>query len=149
MRRIAVIGTTGSGKTTLAHLISERLGIPHVELDALNWEPGWTEAPIAAFRERVAGALSGEAWVVDGNYSKVRDIVWSRAEALVWLDYPLPLILWRLVGRTFRRVAAQEELWGGNQESLRTALLSRDSLLIWALKSHGSDRFLPRFRPDP
>jgi adenylate kinase family enzyme len=136
MRRIAVIGTTGSGKTSLAHLISERLGIPHVELDALNWEPGWKEAPIATFRERVARALSADAWVADGNYSKVRDIVWSRADTLVWLDYPLPLILRRLVGRTFRRVTSQEELWSGNRESLRTALFSRDSLLIWALKTY-------------
>jgi adenylate kinase family enzyme len=136
MRRIAVIGTTGSGKTTLAHMISERLGVPHVEPDALNWEYGWKEAPIAAFRQRVAGALSAEAWVADGNYSKVRDIVWSRADILVWLDYPLPLILWRLVGRTFRRVTAQEGLWSGNRESLRTALLSRNSLLIWALKTY-------------
>src|SRR5215210_7176988 len=81
-RRISVVGTTGSGKTTLARQLSQRLVIPHVELDALYWEPNWVGAADPVFRERVEGALRGEAWVVDGNYSRVRDIIWSRAEAV-------------------------------------------------------------------
>ena len=90
-RRIAVVGTSGSGKTTLAHRLAERLGIPHVELDALHWGPNWTPVAADLFRERVAQALSGEAWVVDGNYSRVRDIIWTRADTLVWLDYSWPV----------------------------------------------------------
>src|SRR5437016_1896693 len=80
--RIVVIGTSGSGKTTQARHLSERLGIPHVELDALHWVPGWTEAPTDALRERVTEALAGDAWLVDGNYSVVRDIVWPRADTV-------------------------------------------------------------------
>lgn len=140
-RRIAVIGTTGSGKTTLAQRISERLGIPHVELDALHWGPNWGEAPLDVFRERVEGALTGDTWVIDGNYSVVRDIIWSRAETIVWIDYALPLILWRLIWRTLRRIATQEELWNGNREDWRS-LFGRDSLITWALGSH------PRHRRD-
>ena len=136
LRRIAVVGTTGSGKTTLARQLSERLGLPHVELDALHWDADWTAAPVEVFRERTAAALSGDAWVVDGNYGKVRDIVWSRADTLVWLDYDLPLILWRLVRRTFRRVVTQEELWNGNRERWRDQLLSRDSLFLWVLQTY-------------
>ena len=111
-RRISVIGTSGSGKTTTASQIARRLGIPHVELDALHWEADWTPATLDVFRKRVAQALGGDAWAVDGNYSKVRDIVWNRADTVVWLDYGLPVILWQLVHRTLRRSLTQEELWG-------------------------------------
>src|SRR5436853_4183216 len=96
-QRLVVIGTSGSGKTPLAGEIARRLALPHVELDALHWEPNWTEAPLERFRQRVEAAILGDRWVVDGNYnSKVRDLVWSRAEVLVWLDYPLSLIMMRL-----------------------------------------------------
>jgi adenylate kinase family enzyme len=136
VRRIGVVGTTGSGKTTLARQLAARLGYPHVELDALHWESNWIEAPLEVFRERTARALGGETWVVDGNYSKVRDIVWSRADTIVWLDYLLPVIMWRLVWRTARRVITQEELWNENRERLSTQLFSRDSIFWWALTTY-------------
>ncbi len=86
-RKIVVIGSTGSGKTTLALRISEQLQIPHIELDALYWGPNWTETPQDIFREKVAVALAGDEWVVDGNYTKTYDIVWGRADTIIWLDY--------------------------------------------------------------
>jgi len=134
-QRIAVVGTTGSGKTTLAYRLAKLLGVAHVELDALHWGPNWTPPPIPVFRERIAQALRGDRWVVDGNYSRVRDIVWGRADTVVWLDYALPLIMGRLVWRTIRRIVTQEELWSGNREYLR-AQLSRDSILLWALQTY-------------
>ncbi len=138
-QRISVVGTTGSGKTTLARQISQRLAIPHVELDALHWQPNWTEVSLDIFRDRTQQALSSNRWVVDGNYSKVRDIVWSRADTVVWLDYTLPVIMTRLLRRTFRRVVLQEELWSGNRETLQLAL-SRDSILLWALRTYKKKR---------
>ncbi len=135
-RRIVVIGTTGSGKTTLARQLAERLGVPHVELDTLHWEPNWTMAPLETFRERVAQALQGEAWVVDGNYSKVRDIVWSRADMIIWLDYPFRVILARLIRRTLRRLITREELWNGNRERWREQFFSRESLFLWMLRTY-------------
>lgn len=136
MQRIAVIGTTGSGKTIMAREISAHTGFPCVELDALFWGPNWSETPRELFRERVDLALRGGVWVVDGNYSKVRDIVWGRADTLVWLDYPLWLILWRLLLRTTRRVFSGEALWDGNRESFRGAFFSRKSLFMWALQTY-------------
>jgi len=135
-QRISVVGTSGSGKTTTASQIAQRLGIPHVELDALHWEADWTPANLDIFRQRVAQALDGDAWTVDGNYSRVRDIVWERADTVVWLDYGLPVIMWQLVRRTLRRTLTQEKLWGGNRESLGRALFSRDSILLWALQTY-------------
>jgi adenylate kinase family enzyme len=130
------VGTSGSGKTTTAGQVARRLNIPHIELDALHWEPNWTEAPIEVFRARVTQALNSEAWVVDGNYSKVRDIVWGRADTVVWLDYALAVIMWQLLHRTVRRSVTQEELWSGNRESLSKALFSRESILLWALQTY-------------
>jgi adenylate kinase family enzyme len=135
MKRIAVIGSTGSGKTTLARRIGAILGIPHIELDALHWQPNWTPTSGEAFRGAVDDATCGERWVIDGNYSAVRDIVWPRADALVWLDYPLPLIMSRLARRTADRIVRKTELWSGNRERLGNAL-SRDSLFLWALQYH-------------
>jgi len=135
-RRIVVVGTSGSGKTTMARRLADGLGVPHVELDSLHWGPGWTPSPTEEFRRQTARALAGEAWTVDGNYSKVRDVVWSRADTLVWLDYALPVVLWRVVSRTNLRIVKREELWHGNRESFRTSFLSRDSIILWALTTY-------------
>jgi adenylate kinase family enzyme len=135
-RRINVIGSTGSGKTTMARLLAERLGLPHVELDALHWGPNWTEEPDDLFRERTDLALRGDGWVTDGNYAVVRDIVWSRADTVVWLDYDLPVIMWRLTRRLFRRAVLKEEIWHGNRENLRTHFMTKDSLYVWALQTY-------------
>ena len=141
-RRIVVIGTTGSGKTTLARELACRLGVPHVELDALHWEPNWTPAESGVFSQRVTEALQGDGWVVDGGYSKVRNLIWPKATDVVWLDYALALKMSRLFWRTLRRSMTGEELWNGNRERFRNAFLSRDSLFVWLLKTHWSRRRL-------
>lgn len=135
-RRIVVIGTTGSGKTTLAEQLSQGLGCPHIEMDALHWEPDWGEAPTEVFRERVRQAVMAERWVMDGNYGVVRDIAWPAADTVVWLDYSLLVVMWRLLRRTLRRVFLREELWNGNRERFSTQFLTRDSLFLWALKTY-------------
>jgi adenylate kinase family enzyme len=137
-RRINVVGTTASGKTTFARTLAARLGVPHVELDALHWEADWREAPDDVMRQRVRDAVTGDAWVVDGNYTAIRDLVWERAEAVIWLDFRLPTILWRYGTRTGRRIRSQEELWAGtgNRETLSMHLLQRDSLLWWILSTY-------------
>ncbi|MBN9391749.1 MAG: AAA family ATPase [Chloroflexi bacterium] len=135
-RRIVVVGTSGSGKTTLARRLAARLRVPHVETDALHWGPNWTEPPVEVFRERIVAALAGDAWVIDGNYSRIRAYVWSRAETLVWLDYPLPVIMGRLLRRTTRRIVFREELWSGNRESIKKSFFSKKSILWWVLTSY-------------
>ncbi len=135
-KRIVVVGSTAAGKTTMANALAQRFGLRHVELDALHWEANWTPAATDVLRERVAAALSADGWVVDGNYSAVRDLVWPRADTLVWLDYPLPLILMRLTRRTFVRVASRLELWNGNRERFYTQFFTRDSLYLWVLQTY-------------
>lgn len=134
-QRINVVGTTGSGKTTTARQLAERLGVLHVEMDALNWGPNWTPAEREVLRERMSQALVGEAWVVDGNYSSVRDIVWGRADTIVWLDYTLLVTMAQLMRRTVKRVVTKEELWNGNRERW-TNFYTRDSILWWGLTTY-------------
>src|SRR5512146_1557183 len=92
--RIAVVGVTGCGKTTTAARLARILVAPHIELDALHWQPGWAMVEHEAFRQRVAEVLDPPTWITDGNYRKARDLIWARATTLVWLDYALPVILW-------------------------------------------------------
>ncbi len=134
--RIIIVGSTGSGKTTLAHRLSAMRGLPRIELDALHWGPHWTPVPKEEFRARAAQAVASDRWVADGNYGQVRDIVWPRADTLIWLDYGLPVIYWRLLKRTITRVFAGTELYAGNRESFRNAFLSRDSLFVWAAQTY-------------
>jgi adenylate kinase family enzyme len=138
--RGAVVGVTGSGKTTLARELARRFDVPHIELDALYWGADWTPRPDEVFLALADVALRGEAWTVDGNYGKVRDLVWRRANVLVWLDYALPVILWQLTKRIWRRGLTHEELWNGNREQVWPHFFTRDSLYWWALKTYGRRR---------
>lgn len=136
--RLVIIGTTGSGKSTLAERLARLLALDLIELDALNWRPGWRPAPLDEFRMLVEKATSAPRWVVAGNYSAVRDLTWPRAQALIWLDYPFWTIFWRLTLRIFRRWWRKELLWGTNYESLwvHLKLWSEDSLWHWLFKTY-------------
>jgi adenylate kinase family enzyme len=123
--RIVVIGTSGAGKTTLARALAARLNLPCIELDAINWQPGWHDIarhdPME-FARRVIDATQGEAWVADGNYSQLRHHLWRRATHLVWLDYDRPVIMARVIARSIQRAITRRELWPGtgNREDWRT-----------------------------
>jgi adenylate kinase family enzyme len=119
-QRIVVIGTTSSGKSTLAEQLAQKIGADFIELDALNWGPNWTPAGDELLRARVEEATRSPIWVVAGNYSKTRPVTWARAEVIIWLDYSLWVIFWRLWRRTWKRVFGKEELWNGNRENFWT-----------------------------
>ena len=133
--RVSVIGTSGSGKTRVSTEISKRLNIKHVELDSIHWRPEWKGRSINEFRELVDEATKGESWVVDGNYSKVRDIVWRKAEILVWLDLPFNIVFWRIFLRTVNRIVTRKKLWNNNIEGFN-ALFGPDSMLLWVMKTY-------------
>lgn len=109
-----------------------------IELDALYWEPNWQEAPLDIFRARVEKALWAERWIVAGNYHIVRDLIWPKAEAVIWLDYPFITVLWQLTRRTFKRWWNQELLWGTNVEPLFShfKLWSKESLFHWLFRTY-------------
>ncbi len=135
-RRVVVTGTSGSGKTTVAREAARALDLPHIEFDAYRHGPNWTETPDDLFRSCLSKVLKGEKWVADGNYSVARDVVWPRATTLVWLDYPIHVVMWRLFWRTIRRGVLREELWNGNKENLWWHFVPRRSLFVWAWQTH-------------
>jgi adenylate kinase family enzyme/GNAT superfamily N-acetyltransferase len=134
-QRIVVVGTSGCGKTVLARRLARSLRCPCVELDELYWGPKWTPKPDAEFRRLVAAAASAPRWVADGNYGRLRDVLWPRATTIVWLNYSFPSVLLRALRRTFRRLVTREELWHGNSESLRRSFFSRESILLWVIST--------------
>jgi adenylate kinase family enzyme len=136
MHRVSVVGTSCSGKTTMARRIADHYRIPYIELDKVFWQPNWTPLPLDQYRLAVEALAAGDAWVIDGNYSKVRDIVWGRATDVVWMNLPLATVLWRVIKRTVRRIVTHEELFAGNRETVRNAILSQDSLIWWVIRTH-------------
>lgn len=131
--RVVIVGTSGAGKSTLARALAKRLGVADIELDALHWEPRWTQAAPEVFRARIEAAMAAApGWVVHGNYSKVNDLTVGRASVLIWLDYSRPVVFWRVLKRSVLRILTREELWAGNRETFRKTFLSRDSILKWS-----------------
>lgn len=123
--RIVVTGTSGAGKTTLGRRISADFALPHIELDAINWQANWRDLVSNdpdAFIRRVAEAIGADTWVVDGNYPPVRDLVWRRATHLIWLDYERPVIMGRVIRRSLARAVLRTPLWAGNREQWRRLL---------------------------
>lgn len=129
--RISVVGTSGSGKTTVGRCAAARLGVPFVELDAINHQAGWVQLPEEDLRARVGEVVAGGAWVVDGNYGAVRDLVRARATTIVWVDPPRAVVMAQVVWRTARRLATRRELWNGNRERWSN-LLDADHPVRWA-----------------
>jgi adenylate kinase family enzyme len=142
VRRVSVVGNSGSGKSTVAGELASALGVPHVELDGVFHQPGWVPLAEDEFQRAAAAAVAGDGWVIDGNYSAVRALVWARADTVVWLDLPRRTVMRQIVWRTLRRAVTREELWNGNREPLRNFLTwaPEESVISWAWHNHAKYR---------
>ncbi len=118
----------------MAHL----LHAPNIELDAIFHQPGWTPLDDDTFKARVTEVTGPARWVVDGNYSTVRDIVWERADTVVWFDLPYVAVMARTIRRTVRRTVGRQELWNGNKEpwSNLFSFKPEKSIIAWAATRH-------------
>lgn len=142
MDRIAVVGNSGTGKTFLARRVARCLQVPHAELDSLFHQAGWTELDTAEFRRLVGVLVAEPRWVIDGNYRQVRDLVWARADTVVWLDLPRRVVMRRIIWRTLSRAVSRRVLWNGNRERLRETLSWQPerSIIRWSWTQHAACR---------
>ena len=135
MRRVSIVGCSGSGKTTVAKDLAVRLGVPHIELDALYHQRDWQPTPRDDLRARLVELTEAGGWVVDGNYhALVQDIVWGRADTVVWLDPSRRAVMWAVVRRTLGRMILRTELWNGNRERFRNLFDRRpeENIILWS-----------------
>ena len=134
--RILVVGCSGSGKSTMGKALAAALGAPHTELDALNWTSGWRDLAVHdpdEFRRRIAEAAAPDAWVMDGNYTKIGGDHWARATDIVWMDTPRLRVMRQVIWRSFNRAVTKQELWPGtgNKEEFRR-WLGKEHPIRWA-----------------
>lgn len=144
MRRVVVVGGSGSGKTTVSRRLAGALGLPHLEMDAVFHRDGWADEAHRDFLPTLDRFTRGEGWVADGNYTShgTREMVWPLADTIVWLDPPRWTAMTRVVLRTLRRVITRETLWGAVREPF-TNLYSRDpyrNIIVWTWTRHGHTR---------
>jgi adenylate kinase family enzyme len=138
VKRVAVMGGSCVGKTTVSRRLAARLGVPHIELDALHHDAGWQEAPAEVFQERVLAAFGAapDGWVADGNYrSKLGNLVLEHADTAVLLAPPFRVAFGRALRRTIGRTLTREELWNGNREQIRF-VFTRYWIPWWVLQTH-------------
>jgi adenylate kinase family enzyme len=132
-RRVHICGCSGSGKSTLGKTLAEILDVPFTELDSIFHLPDWGELPREQFVAKIAKLSESDGWVVDGNYSYARAHLWSRADTVIFLDYPYALVWWRVVRRTLRRMIYREVLWNGNREVPLRTFFTRESIVWWMM----------------
>jgi len=142
LKRINVVGTSGSGKTTFARELAELLNLPCCEMDQLFWKTDWRESSYEELFRKVREVTSQRRWVLDGNYTRTTPIKWEQVQLVIWLDLSFVRTVFRVSKRTIHRAFTQQELWPGtgNRESLAKAFLSRESVIWWAITTHRKNR---------
>lgn len=142
IERINVIGVSGSGKSTVARMLAEKLSLAYVEMDRIFWGPDWYWPTDEEFFQQLKQEIAGEQWVLDGNYSRTAPLKWERVQLVVWVDMPFWITLIQATGRAVKRSWTKEELWPGtgNRESFRKSFLSKDSIILWTIKTYKSVR---------
>lgn len=140
MNKIIIIGTTGSGKSTVAQQLSKKLDIPYIQLDFLFWKPNWEQPTDEEFFSKIEKAIDKPRWVLDGNYGRTNHLTWKDADTIIWIDFPFWLTFYQNFKRSLTRAIIRKELWEGtgNKESF-FRMFSKDSILIWLFKTYSSN----------
>lgn len=141
-QRINVVGTSASGKTTFSKALAQKMGAPHIEMDALNWQSNWQQCAYDELMIKLGTHLAGDSWVLDGNYSRTTPLKWQNVELVIWLDYGFGLNLYRSVSRSIKRIISGKAIWldTNNIETVKKSFLSRDSVIWYMMKNYRSNR---------
>lgn len=142
-KRINIVGTSSSGKTTFGKSLSAVLGINYIEMDEIFWGPDWYWPSDEEFFSNLRKVLkNNDAWILDGNYTRTIPIKWENVELVIWLDYSFNRTLLQALKRSIIRSFTKEELWvgTGNRESFKKSFFSKDSIILWTVKTHKNVR---------
>lgn len=152
MRKVLVIGSGGAGKSTFARRLGKLLDIEVIHLDALYWNAGWVETPKPVWAKRVAELVERDAWIMDGNYSGTFDIRLKACDAVVFLDMPRLLCLWRVLKRLMiYRNRTRPDMAEGCGEKLNWEFLlwvwnypkrTRPKIIDWIRENSGSKKVI-------
>ncbi|MFQ2148744.1 adenylate kinase [Aeromonas jandaei] len=142
MKRINVVGTSGSGKSTFSQVLANKLNYPYLEMDAMFWKPNWQGSTDEELFSTLKRKLADEHWVLDGNYNRTVPIKWERVDTVIWIDYSFARTLYQAVKRALLRSLTKPELWKNsrNVESFRKSFLSKDSVILWTCKTYKNNR---------
>ncbi|PCJ60968.1 MAG: adenylate kinase [Planctomycetota bacterium] len=142
LKRVNVVGTSGSGKSTFSKKLSEVLSLKYIDMDALFWEKNWTQASDQEFIRKIAECIQDDSWILDGNYSKTISLKWEKVDTIIWIDFSFIRTMYQSINRAISRIISNKELWEGtgNKESIKMTFFSKDSILLWTLNTFKSNR---------
>lgn len=142
MKRINIIGTSSSGKSTFAKLLAKKLSIKYIEMDFLFWKKNWEMSSDEDFFRKLNSSTSNDSWILDGNYTRSIPVKWKNVDTVIWIDNSFLLTMYQAITRALKRSLKSKELWQdtGNKESFRRSFFSRESMIIWTLKTFHKNR---------
>jgi len=142
MKRINVIGTSGSGKSHFSKRLAKKLDFQYIELDAMYWQSNWQEPEINEFLTKLEKTLKTQYWVLDGNHSKTNTIKWKHVDTIVWIDYSFSRTFKQILSRSIKRSLNRNEIWKGtgNRESFKRNFFSSKSVILWMLKNYSKTK---------
>lgn len=139
-KKINIVGTSGSGKSTFSKRLSTMLSREYIEMDALFWNENWSCPSEDVFLSRLKIALEKSEWILDGNYSNTIPVKWKNIDMVIWLDFSFSRTFFQALKRAITRIFTKEELWAGNKETFKKTFLSKDSILLWTIKTYKRNR---------
>lgn len=142
MKRINIVGTSGSGKSTLGRALASKVNAPFYEMDALYWRANWQGVSDEVLFSDLRMVTGQSSWVLDGNYNRTVPIKWANVDTVIWVDYSFIRTFYQATKRAIIRVVTKAELWPGtgNKESFRRTFMSKESVLLWMINHHASNR---------
>lgn len=139
-KRIIVVGCSCTGKSSTAKLIESKLGLKYTDIDNVHWKPNWIESTDDELLPRLDAITNEESWVLAGNYGRTNHITWPKADCVVWLNYPFPVVFRQAIYRTLKRIWTQEDICNGNKETFWKQFFTTDSILYWVIKTHKTNQ---------
>jgi adenylate kinase family enzyme len=129
-KRIKIFGRPGSGKSTFANSLAHSLNIPIYHLDKHFFTSGWIERDYSEFLNIQKNIVNGNTWIVDGNSTRSLEMRWSKADLILYFNFPKMICYFRILKRFFQPNKTFDDRATGCDETIRISLLK----YIWTFE---------------